>query len=476
MATLRPIPVRVASQWAAALVLASGLFLVLFDSLAVATALPTIGADLALTTGQLQWVVSLYSVAVGSLLLLGGRVADLVGRRRAFLAAIALMTAAGLLAGLAPSAPWLLTARALQGVAAAFALPAALAVIGALFRDEPWTSRAFSVLAVVAATAGLGGAVVGGMLTDAFGWRALFLVTVPTGSVCLLTALRVLPPDIDDRRRSRGGGLDVGGSLLASAGLLMLILGIARAAEAGPTDVGTVVPAGTGLALLAALVAVERRVRDPLLPLRLLRSRRLLGGCVGTAANSAAYSTLVVVGSLHLQAVHRLSPAATGIALAPALLGTTVGGLGAGRVLRALGSRAVATIGLALAGTALLLLGVDAGSAGYLTAVLPWLVLRGLAGGNNYVALTREAIGAAPEGDRGTISGVFEATTHMAGAVAVAVVVALAGSAGGFRAAYTAGAVMALLGAVAVFLLLPSTPPAEPSTMDQPGPVGEEIR
>src|SRR3982750_2276533 len=168
--------------WLTALLLATAPFLVLFDSLAVATALPSIGAEFQLPPAALQWVVSLYSLSIGALLVLGGRVCDLWGRRRVLVASLALCTAAGLLAGLAPGLPVLLAGRVLQGVGAAFAIPAALATAATAFAEEPWRSRGFAVIALAAWSAGLAGAMLGGLITVHCGWRWVFLATVPVGA------------------------------------------------------------------------------------------------------------------------------------------------------------------------------------------------------------------------------------------------------------------------------------------------------
>jgi MFS family permease len=454
-----PAPPTVAHPWAAALVLGGAIFMVLFDSLAVATALPTIGTGLDLNRADLQWVVNLNSLSIGGLLLLGGRASDLWGRRRVLVASLALLTLGTVVAGAAPALPVLLAGRVLQGAAAAFALPASLAMTGTLFRDEPWHSRAFAVVSVSGCTAGLAGAICGGLLTDAFGWRWVFLATVPLSLVALGAALRFLPADPAGPAAVSGVSgpgrrLDMTGAVLATAGLTALILGIARVAESGPLAADVAGPVGAGLALLAAFVAVERRVPHPLLRPRLLRSRRLAGGCLGIAAHSASYSAVIVVGSLHLQDTYALSAGAAGLALAPVLLVSGAGGFGAGALLRRFGARRVAGAAIALGGAALVMLAVDADRTGYLTAVLPWFLLWSLGGGAVYIALTRECIGGAAEEDRGTTSGVFEATTHIGGAIAVATYVTLIGTGSGYRGAYLAGAVFALAGSVAVLLLL----------------------
>ena len=552
---------------AAAMVLGCGLFLVVFDSLSVAAALPTIGRDLDLDYAQLQWIVNAYSLFIAGLLMAGGRAADLFGHRRMLLISLVLLLVGATVAGVAPSYHILLVGRAVQGAAAALALPAALALTGALFREEPWRSRAFSIMSVSGGTAGLVGAICGGLLTDAFGWQAIFLSTIPLNVAAVFAAKRFVPADTGGpRKRSR---LDTLGAALATAGLLAVVFGLGRIEHYGLTARSVWLPLVAGLVLLAGFAMWERRAPDPLIQPLLLHSRRLLGSSFGLAAQSSIHTAIVVLGSIHLQDVHRLSAAQAGLALAPALVATTVGSVVAGRLLPVVGSRRIALIGLPVSALALVMLAVDATSSVYVIAVLPWFVLQGLFNSADYVALSREAVGEAAEeaadratdqvideaieeavaevqdvdpkaaallvtavekavdetvmsavqvlpdgtvdgreeremaeavteaveetvadvgeriGDRidpaaavslvdtaekaasealeekedevahGAAAGVFETSAHVGGAIAVAVLLSLAGSSLGYRGAYAGAAVLALAGWVAVFLLIP---------------------
>jgi MFS family permease len=461
-----------ATRWTAAGVLGSAIFLVLFDSLAVAIALPAIGSELGIGPAGLQWVVTLYSLSIGGLLLLGGRVADMMGRRRVLVLALVLLTAGSLLAGLAPSLAILLVGRVMQGAAAAFALPASLAVTGGLFPEEPWRSRGFAIVALAGNTAALSGAIFGGLLTASFGWRWVFLVSVPPAVLATIAAFRVIPPD--QNRPARTGPLDVYGAVFATVGLAALIYGAGRVADAGLLSIAALVPGFVGVALLAGFVRVQHRVTNPLVRPRILRSRRLLGSCAGIVANSAILTCIVVVGSLHLQDVHRLSPSETGLALAPTLIGTSVSSVVAPTLIRRFGARRVAAGGLAIGAVSLVFLGLGATSVSYAAAVLPWLLLRGSGGGVIYPALTREAIGKAAEKDRGATSGMFEATTHIGGAIAVAVYAVLLSSGLRYGGAYVAGAAFGFLGALGVLLVLPERRRDRRATIAQPsGPASQ---
>ncbi|MBC6463159.1 MFS transporter [Actinomadura sp. HBU206391] len=438
-------------RWPTAMVLGSAMFLVLFDSLAVATALPRIGAELDLRPTTLQWVVSLYSLSIGGLLLLGGRVCDVWGRRRLLVASLTLCAGGSLLAGSAPGLPLLLTGRVLQGVAAAFAIPATLAMAATLFPEEPWRSRVFSVVAVSGNSAGLAGAVCGGLLAAEFGWRWVFLAPVPVSVLAVAAAMTFLPPDPPGRpERER---FDIAGAVLATVGPVALIYGCGRLAEPGPAAAVTLGPIVGGLGLLAGLVVVERRAPHPLVRPGLLRSRRLVGCCLAFAAHSAAYAAVVVVGSLYLQDVHGLSAAGAGLILAPVLLASLVSALPAGALIRRYGSRVVVAGALVLCAFTLTLVAVNAG--GDLAAVLPWFIAWGLSAGPVYVGLTRECIGDAATGDRGTASALFESTTHIGGALSVAAYLTLFGAGFGYRSALLAGAGAVAVGVLTTLVILP---------------------
>src|SRR2546423_8094543 len=254
------ISVRGTGPWPVALLLATASFMVLYDSLAIATALPAIGADFHLRPGTVQWVVSLYSLSIGAFLVLGGRVCDLWGRRRLLVASLVVCTVAGLLAGLAPGLPLLLVGRVLQGLAAAFAIPAALATAATVYAQEPWRSRVFAVIAFAAWSAGLAGAMLGGLITVHLGWRWVFLVTVPVGAAAVGAATLLLPRDA--ARRGGSERLDLVGALLVSAGLVTLLLGIAQFGGGGPTPRGAPIPR-PGPAPLAAPGAGPRPAAPP---------------------------------------------------------------------------------------------------------------------------------------------------------------------------------------------------------------------
>jgi MFS family permease len=390
------------------MVLGCALFLVVFDSLSVAAALPTIGRDLDLQPAQLQWVVNMYSLFIAGLLLVGGRASDLFGHRRMLLVSLVLLLAGTALSGAAQNYPTLLAGRSVQGAASALALPAALGLTGALFPRDPWRSRAFSIMSVAGGTAGIVGAICGGLLTDTWGWHAIFLITIPLNLAAIVAAVRYVPIVATKRTQNR---LDIVGGALVTAGLLTLVFGLGRIEQDGLASRTVWAAGAAAVVLLGGFVLWERAAPEPLVHPTLIGSRRLTGSSLGLAAQSSIHTAIVVLGSLHLQEIHHLSAAQTGLALAPALLATSVGSLIAGRFLPRLGSRRIALIGFPVAAFALLMLGLNAGSPVYLLAVLPWLVLQGLFNSADYVALSREAVGDAAEeaADRAADQSIDEA-------------------------------------------------------------------
>nr|WTA65646.1 MFS transporter [Micromonospora sp. NBC_00855] len=455
--TMAPAARPVRHGWPTALVLAGAMFLVLFDSLAVATALPDIGAEFRVPPAQLQWVVTLYSLTIGGFLVLGGRVCDVWGRRRVIVASLALTGTGLLLSGVAGTLALLLVGRVMQGLGAAFAIPAALASAATLFPDEPWRSRVFSMVAAAANTAGMAGAVLGGVITSYLGWRWVFIVVVPAAALAVVAGLLLLPAD--EPSGSRQERLDVTGAALVTGGLLAVIYGATRIGEHGP-GLATVSPVLAGVLMLNALVWWERRVRNPIIKPSVVRSRRLVASCLAFGAHSAAYAAVVVVGSLQLQDVYSLSAAQAGIALAPVLLGAVISAAPAGRLVRRYGSRRVVALALLLCSITLAL--VAFGTAGSLTVLVVYLVLWGLSAGPIYVGLTRECIGDAAPEDRGLASALFESTTHVGGAISVAVYLTMIGAGSGYSSTQFIGAVVVGASVLTTLLIMPGAPARDP--------------
>src|SRR5919107_1652334 len=292
-------------------ILATYLMIVL-DASVVITALPSIAERLDFSPAALSWVQSAYALTFGGLLLLGARMGDILGRRRTFIAGIALFSVSSLLGGLAESQAWLLGARALQGVGAAIAAPSSLALLTTSFREGPERMRALAAYGAVAGGGGSVGLVLGGMLTDWMSWRWGLWINVPVGAALIWLAPRVLA-----ETERRPGRFDLPGAAASTAGMTALVYGFVHAAEAGWGDALTVASFSAGVVLLATFVAVERRAAQPVTPLRLFASRRRAGGYPGPMPLVGGMFSMFFFLSQYLQGVHGLDPFQAGIAFLP---------------------------------------------------------------------------------------------------------------------------------------------------------------
>jgi MFS family permease len=438
-------PARTRSPGLAQLVLGATSFIFVFDGLVVNLALPAIQRDLGLADRDLQWTITAYLLPFGGLLLLAGRIGDLVGRRRMLLAGLGLFAAGSLLAAFAPSAAVLLAGRAVQGAGGAAAAPAAMALISATFPSGPQRGRAFAVASTAGSAALVIGAVAGGAIATGLGWRWIFLAGLPIPAAALVLAPRAVPESRDPDAPRR---LDVAGALLGTAGMCSLVLGINRGLAGGTI---------AGIALLAAFTGHEARASVPLLRLGLFRVRALSAAALGILANAGAFSCMVFLSSLYLQRVLGQDAATAGVALGPLALGTAVSGLTASRVLRHVQWATLACGGLALSAAAALVLSF---ADGYWTGVLPGLMLLSLGVSPTFVALTSAAGRDVPAGETGMAYGVFETFQRVGDTVTLAivatVVAAAGGSAGDLRLGFRLLVPLALAGVVAIRLTRPS--------------------
>ena len=428
-------------------VLAGVQFLAVLDSQAIALALPAVDEDLGLGPSGRAWVLNATSVALAGGLLLAGRLSDLYGRRRLFLAGLVLLGAGAVLAGTAPTVPVLIAGRALLGLGAAVAYPSALASTSELFPADPWRGRAFAGGAVSGAAASILGAGFGGVVTGLLGWRWVALLTVPVVLALLALAVAVLPADPPPRR---GVPLDLPGAVLAGVAVTALVAAV----------VDRSLPlAAVALAAGLGLRARERRTAHPLLPPGLLRDPRLAGGCLGIAANSAVYSAIAVVGGTQLQQLG-MSPARAGLALIPMGVGIVACGVLLTPLRRRLGSVRLAVAGLLLGAAGLGWLAALPADPSYLRDLLPPLLLVGAGLSAAVTGIKEHTLGGGPDAGRGVASGTLECSTHVGGAVAVACFALAAGPA----AAYLVAAGFGVAGAAAVAVLQGVRRPARPRT------------
>ncbi|GAA4471834.1 MFS transporter [Rhodococcus olei] len=398
-------------------------FMVILDASVVITGLPRIRADLELSTGALAWVQDAYLLAFGGGLLLGARAGDLLGRRRMFALGLVVFTLASAGVGLAPSGPWLVGARAVQGVGAAVLAPSTLALLTAGFPEGPARTRATSLYGAVAGIGAGVGLVVGGLLADLVSWRAGFLVNLPVGAAMLVAGRRALP----ETPRVRGQ-LDLPGALLATLGPTALVYGLIRAGESGWSDTGGVVGLGLGVGLLAALVAVERSAAQPIVPLRLFASRERSGAYLVRMLFLGAMMSFFLFTSQYLQDERSFSALAAGLAYLPMTVVNFVVALTVPRLRRHVSGPTLLVAGLVLAVAGMGWLGtIDPGTS-YLAGVALPMVLIGAGQGLAFGPLTASGIARVDPADAGAASGVLNSVHQLGGALGIGLVLAATGS------------------------------------------------
>ena len=422
--------------------------LVAIDGMVVTVALPAIQRDLGAAQSDLQWVITAYTLSLGAFLLVGGRAADLYGRRRMLVAGMTLFALASLVAGLAPSLPALLAARAVQGLGAALAIPAALALISAIYRAERERERAVGMLAT-AITTGMGaGLVLGGALTAWLGWPWCFFVVVPFG----LAAAALAPTVLDESRDEATGSIDVAGAVLAALGCGLLAFGFARAEHDFPAAAAS---CAAGVALLAVFVAVERRATAPLVRLGILRHRPLTGANLAAIAHGGCFGGMMFLATLSMQRTLGFSALEAGLAFLPMVAAATLGGHLGPRIIARVGARRTAALGHAASAAAYVLLARTPGEGGYLTILLPAFIVAGFALAAAFVALTTQGISGVREGEKGLASGLFQTSMHLGGALVLALLAGIA-AARGPSAAFLCAAALMLLSALSALRTLPS--------------------
>ncbi|MER5885391.1 MFS transporter [Streptomyces sp. NPDC001941] len=416
---------RFRSRWTALAVLATGTLMVILDGSIVTVAMPAIQSDLGFTPAGLSWVVNAYLIAFGSLLLLAGRLGDLLGRKRMFLAGTGIFTAASLLAAAAGTPAVLIAARFLQGVGSALAASVSLGILVTLFREPGERAKAIAVFSFTGAAGASLGQVLGGVLTDALDWHWIFFINLPIGLAALLLAVPALPAD---RGQGLRAGADAPGALLITAGLMLGIYTVVKVEEHGWTSAHTLGLGGAAAVLIAAFFVRQGRARTPLMPLRILRSRTVVGANVVQMLMVAALFSFQVLVALYLQKVQGYGAAATGLAMLPAAVVIGAVSLGVSARLNArFGERNVLLTGLVLLIGVLGLLTRVPVHADYAVDLLPVMLLAagfGLA----LPALTTLGMSGAKEEDAGLASGLFNTTQQIGMALGVAVLSTLAAS------------------------------------------------
>jgi EmrB/QacA subfamily drug resistance transporter len=457
------------NPWYALAVVCMGQFMVILDATIVNVALPSIQADLGISDDSLQWIVNAYTLLFGGFLLLGGRAADLIGRRTLFIAGVTVFTFASFVNGLATSEAMLIGGRALQGLGAALLSPAALAVITTSFDEGPARTKALSVWAAIASGGSAAGLLLGGVLVEALSWEWIFFVNVPVGIAILLAATRLVP---NSRIEVAKRHFDLAGAISVTAGLVLLVYTIVRAQDWGWGSAQTLGLGAAALALLGAFIAIERRSPAPLVRLELFRMRSL------ATANGVF---LIVIGglfgmfffaTLYLQNILGYSPLTTGFAFLPVTAGIIIGAAAAQQLIPRIGVRRVVLPGLSLAAAGLALLAATTEVDGSYLGVLGGLVAMSIGMGATFVPMTLVATTNVETDDAGLASGIFNTSQQVGGALGLAVLSTLAATrttdllAGGtsrpqalvegFQLAFIVAAALLAVGAVLTAVLLRS--------------------
>jgi EmrB/QacA subfamily drug resistance transporter len=410
-------------RWYALTVVALAQFMVVLDVTIANVALPAIRTDLGFSADGLQWVINAYTLAFGGLLLLGGRMADLLGRRRTFLAGLALFAGASLAGGLAGSPAALIAARSIQGIGGALLSPAALAIVTVTFAPGRERNLALGVWGALAGLGGTVGVVLGGLLVDQLGWQWIFFVNVPIAAIAAVAAPYVVRESRDvDARRS----FDIAGALLATFGLFAVVLGVIRTDAAGWGSAQVIGLLALGAALLVAFAAVEARVQAPLLPLSLVRTRSLAVSGLALAANGGAFLGMFFLTALFLQSVQGDSALQAGVRFVPMGIAAVVGAATASQLVSRIGTRTVFIIGAAISAAGLYVLSRAGADASYLTDLLPAFVIYGVAIPFIGVPNQITAVAGVPHELAGAASGAVTAAFQIGGALGLAVITTLA--------------------------------------------------
>jgi EmrB/QacA subfamily drug resistance transporter len=463
-------------RWLVLALLVAAQFMVVLDVAIVNVALPSIRTDLHFSQVSLQWVITAYTILFGGVLMLGGRLADLLGRRRMFMLGLALFTTFSLLDGLAWSEGSLIAFRAAQGLGAALLSPAALSILTTTFSEGRERNLALGIWGAASGSGGAAGVLLGGALTSGFGWSWIFFINVPVGITVIALAPFLL-------RESRAGlthrHFDLAGAASITGGLMLLVYALTRAAEHGWGSVTTVVLLAASAALIAAFFAIESRSKAPLLPLRIFRLRTLSGSNLAGLLMGAAIFSMFFLLTLYMQEVLHYSPLHTGLAyIALTLTIIVFSGLAQALVTR-VGVRLVLPTGLALSAVALVLFARLPVHGSYFSDLLPPFLIAGLALALAFVPMSIGALTGVQPADAGVASGLINTNQQIGGAIGVAVATTIAASVtthyvnshtgasafggaaltDGFHAAFYVLAAVAAVGAALAALMLESRPP-----------------
>ncbi len=470
MSTDRPTTNR---RWLALALLCAAQFMVVLDFSIVNVALPSIQRSLGFSQQNLQWIVSVYALTFGGFLLLGGRAADLLGRRRVFMAGLGLFTLASLVGGLAHFQWVLISARAFQGLGAAIVSPAALSILTTTFKEGSERNRALSIWGAMAAGGFAAGVLLGGILTDGLSWRWVMFVNVPIGIAAIVFSPALLKESQEQTVTKR---IDLTGAVTVTAGLVLLVYTLVQAPEAGWVAVSTVSSFGGAIALLALFVFVESRSPAPLVPLSIFRQRSLTGANLVGALLSAGDASMVFILTLYMQQVLGYSALQTGLAFLPHALAAMLAAPLASQLITRVGVKSTLVGAMVASMVGLLLLSQIPVYGSFVRDLLPGTVVVGFGILTGIVAVTIAATSGVSNDEQGLASGLLNTSQQIGAALGLAILVAvstarmkaIAASIGnsqtaiqtattaGFQAALAVGAGFAAIGILVALLMVQS--------------------
>jgi EmrB/QacA subfamily drug resistance transporter len=455
-------------RWTALILLCVAQFVVVLDASIVNVALPSIGRGLNFSEANLPWVVNAYVIAFGGFLLLGGRAADLVGRRRVFMAGLLVVGVASLAAGFAASQGQLIAARAAQGLGAAIISPSALSIVTTLFADGAERNKALGAWGAVAGSAGAAGVLLGGILTDGLGWQWVLWVNVPVSLIALALTPWLIP---ESRSESATRHFDAAGAVSVTAGLTVLAYAFLDASSAGWGSAKIVGLLALSVVLIGAFVAIELRSRAPLVPFRIFRLRTLTGAnVVGILLGASLFSMFFFI-SLYMQQVLGYSPIHAGLSYLPLAVTIVVAaGLG-GQLVTRFGFKPILAAGMLFVAAGLLWFSRVSVGGGFTTDILGPSLLAAIGLGFGFVTSTIAAVSGVKEREQGLASGLINTSQQIGGALGLAVLSTIATTrtdhvmasgtsslpnalTDGFQAAFLGGAVIAALGLLATLVLI----------------------
>jgi EmrB/QacA subfamily drug resistance transporter len=455
-------------RWTALVLLCVAQFIVVLDASIVNVALPSIGKGLHFSEANLPWVVNAYVIAFGGFLLLGGRAADLLGRRRVFMVGLAVVAIASLAAGFAVNQGQLIAARAAQGLGAAIVSPAALSIITTLFRDGAERNKALGAWGAVAGSAGAAGVLLGGILTDGLGWQWVLWVNVPVALIAMAFTPGLIP---ESRSEAATRHFDTAGAISVTAGLSVLAYALLDASSAGWGSAKIVSLLAGSVVLIGAFVVIETRSAAPLVPFRIFRLRTLTGANVAGLLLGASLFSMFFFISLYMQQVLGYSPIHTGLSYLPlAVMIIVAAGLG-GQLVTRFGFKPILAAGMLFVAAGLLWFSRVSVGGGFLADILGPSLLAAIGLGFGFVTSTIAAVSGVEEREQGLASGLINTSQQIGGAIGLAVLSTIAttrtdhvlasGSSSvkgaltdGFQSAFLGGAVIAALGFLATLILI----------------------